>query len=360
MRFSIYLNAQSPSPEHDRDIIAAVTEQAVIADRAGFAGICLTDHHFTGYNTYGNPFTFGAYLYPRLTSSTIVLSVAVPALSNPLNFAEQCNLLDMLTQGNCVIGIGSGGSPLEYLGLGRDPQRRGALTEETMAVVEAALDKTLDDPDLEYRTEHAQGTLRLRIMPTSWNRRPRFARAALTEDGALAAARRGWPLMTGRMLPDEIGSRYALYHSALDEAGHDAATLAYAREWSFTQKMIFVAETDEAAAAAVEGPLDYLTTMTRNLFSTSTGTPGFKNSVVGVSPEDRTGFVEKSMIIGSPDTVAKKIGEYEGVGLDHMSLVFLYGQMDPAVARRSLHLFIDEVMPRYASPAAAGRTAVRR
>ncbi|MEU0991769.1 LLM class flavin-dependent oxidoreductase [Streptomyces sp. NPDC005953] len=359
MRFSIYLNAQSPSPGHDRDVIKAVTEQAVIADRAGFSGICLTDHHFTGYNTYGNPFTFGAYLYPQLSNSTIVLSVAVPALSNPLNFAEQCNLLDMLTQGNCVIGIGSGGSPLEYLGLGRDAQRRGALTEEVMAVVDAALDKKLDDPDLQYRTEHAQGTLRLRIMPTSWNRRPRFARAALTEEGALQAAERGWPLMTGRMLPDEIGTRYALYHSALDSAGHDAATLAYARKWSFTQKMVFVADSDAAAAAAVEGPLDYLTTMTRNLFSSSPGTPGFKNSVVGVSPEDRAGFVEKSMIIGSPDTVAKQIGEYEAVGLDHMSLVFLYGQMDPAVARRSLRLFIDEVMPRYAS-ATTGEPAAQR
>jgi alkanesulfonate monooxygenase SsuD/methylene tetrahydromethanopterin reductase-like flavin-dependent oxidoreductase (luciferase family) len=47
MRFSIYLNAQSPGPAHDLDVIDAITAQAVLADQSGFAGVCLTEHHFT-------------------------------------------------------------------------------------------------------------------------------------------------------------------------------------------------------------------------------------------------------------------------------------------------------------------------
>ncbi|OYO00213.1 LLM class flavin-dependent oxidoreductase [Enemella evansiae] len=348
MKFSIYLNAQSPGPAHDREVIEAVTEQAKIADAAGFASICLTDHHFTGYNTYGNPFTYGAYLYPQLPNRTpIVLSVAVPALGHPLNFAEQCNLLDMLTQGNCVIGIGSGGSPHEYIGLGRDQNQRAALTDEVVDVALAALEKELDDPDLEYETAHSKGVLKLRIMPTSWNRRPRFARAALSEQGALRAAELGWPLMTGRMLPDEIAERYATYYSALDAAGHDAETIRYARDWSLTQKIVYVGETDEQAMEAIQKPLDYITTMTRNLFAVNSDTAGFKNSVVGVSPEDRDAFVEKAMLVGSPDTIAAQIDQYAAAGIGHMSFVFLFGQLPVDAGRRSLQLFIDKVMPRF-------------
>ena len=76
-----------------------------------FLSVCLTEHHFTGYNTYGNPFVFGAFLAGQLTNLHVVLSVAVPGLQNPMNFAEGCNLLDMLTKGRCVIGVGTGGSP---------------------------------------------------------------------------------------------------------------------------------------------------------------------------------------------------------------------------------------------------------
>jgi alkanesulfonate monooxygenase SsuD/methylene tetrahydromethanopterin reductase-like flavin-dependent oxidoreductase (luciferase family) len=353
VKFSIYLNAQSPGPDHDREVIAAVTEQAKIADAAGFESICLTDHHFTGYNTYGNPFTFGSYLYPQLPNKTpIVLSVAVPALSNPLNFAEQVNLLDMLTEGNCLIGIGSGGSPHEYVGHGRDPGERGHLTDEVVEVALKALDKKLEDPDLDYDTPYAKGSLKLRIMPTSFAGRPKFARAALSEQGALKAAEQGWPLMTGRMLPDEIKDRYAVYYAALEGAGHDAQTVAYARKWSLTQKIVHVAETDELAMEGIQAPLDYITTMTKNLFSLTASKTGFKNSVVGVSPEDRDGFVEKAMLVGSPDTIAAKIDEYAAAGLEHMSFVFLFGQMPTDQGRRSLELFIDKVMPRYAGDAA--------
>ena len=151
MRFSIYLNAQSPGPEHDLDVIDAITAQAVLADQSGFAGMCLTEHHFTGYNTYGNPFTFGAYLAPQLQNAHVVLSVAVPALWNPMNFAEAVNTLDLLTRGRCVIGVGTGGSPQEYKGLGRDPAQRGALMEEVIDIALEAMAKDEDDPELPYR-----------------------------------------------------------------------------------------------------------------------------------------------------------------------------------------------------------------
>lgn len=354
MRFSIYLNAQSPGPEHDLDVIDAVTAQAVLADRSGFVGVCLTEHHFTGYNTYGNPFTFGAYLAPQLENAHVVLSVAVPALWNPMNFAEAVNTLDLLTRGRCVIGVGTGGSPQEYLGLGREPGDRGPLMEEVIQLATQAMLKREDDPDLEYSTPHARGRLTRRIMPTSFTKpTPRFARAALSEEGIVYTAERGWALMTAREATEETGRKWALYHSTLDAAGHDPDTLAFAREWSMVQKMVYVGADDDSALAEVEAPLSYLAAQSQKSFGGTAAAAGFKNSVVGVSAVDRDDFLAKAMIVGGPDKVAREIAEYEAVGVDHMTLVFLYGQMNPTRAAASLRRFIEEVMPRFSDPVEA-------
>jgi len=348
MRFSIYLNAQSPGADHDLAVIDAVTKQALIADQSGFASVCLTEHHFTGYNTYGNPFTFGAYLAPQLENLHVVLSVAVPALWNPMNFAEACNTLDLLTRGRCVIGVGTGGSPQEYKGLGRDPSHRGPLMDEVIRLAQQAMQKSNDDPELPYSTPHAQGVLTRRIMPAAYRPGgPRFARAALSEEGIRYTAEHGWALMTARESVNEIGRKWRLYHETLDAAGHDEETLAHARDWSMVQKMVYVGESDEAAMAEIDGPLDYLAEQSKKSFGGTATAAGFKNSIVGVSAVDRDDFIEKGMIVGGPDTVAKAISEYQGVGVDHMTLVFLYGQMRPELGEASLRRFIDEVMPRF-------------
>lgn len=362
MRFSIYLNAQSPSADHDLAIIDAVTEQALVADRNGFESVCLTEHHFTGYNTYGNPFAFGAYLAPQLQNLHVVLSVAVPALWNPMNFAEACNTLDLLTRGKCLIGVGTGGSPQEYKGLGREPSQRGPLMDEVIRIAQEAMAKTNDDPDLAYDTPHSTGVLTRRIMPASFTPGgPRFARAALSDEGIVYTAEHGWTLMTAREGVAEIGRKWRLYFETLEASGHDEETVAYARRWSMVQKMVYIGETDESAMEEVSGALDYLAEQSKKSFGGTATAAGFKNSIVGVSAVDRDDFIDKAMIIGSADTVAAAIAEYAAVGVDHMTLVFLYGQMDPALGTQSLRRFIDDVKPRFAdapvtpTPVAAGR-----
>src|SRR5882757_10592012 len=99
-----------------------IVEQAVRATAAGVQGMTLTEHHFSGYNTYGNNFMLAAHLVPQVPAGTkFLIAVAVPPLHNPMRLAQSCNLLDILTRGNLIVGFAAGGSPVEYAGLGRDP-----------------------------------------------------------------------------------------------------------------------------------------------------------------------------------------------------------------------------------------------
>jgi alkanesulfonate monooxygenase SsuD/methylene tetrahydromethanopterin reductase-like flavin-dependent oxidoreductase (luciferase family) len=255
-----------------------------------------------------------------------------------------------------VIGVGTGGSPQEYKGLGRDPAQRGALMEEVIQVALEALAKDEAGPELPYRTPHSAGVLTRRIMPTSFTKpHPRFARAALSDESIVYTAEHGWALMTAREAVPETARKLKLYHSTLEAAGHDAATLAFCREWSMVQKMIYVGESDEQAVADVDEPLNYLARQSAKSFGGTAEGAGFKNSIVGVSAVDREGFLNKAMIVGGPGSVAESIAEYQAAGVDHMTLVFIYGQLNPALAAASLRRFIDEVMPRFSGPVAAAR-----
>ena len=103
MKFSIYLNPQTRGPAEDVPIIETTVEQAVRATTAGVSAIALTEHHFSGYNTYGNNFMLAAHLAPQVpASTTFLLACAVPPLHNPMRLAQNCNLLDVLTKGNLI------------------------------------------------------------------------------------------------------------------------------------------------------------------------------------------------------------------------------------------------------------------
>lgn len=352
MRFSLYLNAQTRGPQEDVGIIDALLAQAHSAVDAGFDGLCLTEHHFSGYNTYGNNFMFGAYLAASLAErAKIIMTVAVPPLHNPLRLAQSITLLDILTRGNTIIGFGPGGSPVEYQGMGREPRDRYALMFENLEVVEAALAKRMEDPPLQWKTSHDSGELRTRIMPSGFNReRPPFGRATQSDDGTVWTAERGWHLFTAREDVDGIAARFSLYRQALAEAGHAAEVVEDLLDWSLVQKQVHIADTDEQAVAETRERLGLMAENQRRSFQMTAGMDQAKamalKSVVGVSPQNPDEFLQHAMIVGSPDTVAREIRRYaEVAGVRHMALLMNYGFMDRATADRNVQRFVAEVLP---------------
>ena len=210
----------------------------------------------------------------------------------------------MLTRGRCVIGVGVGGSPREYEGLGRDTADRGKLMDQVLEIALKAWTRPTRTRRVDGTTDHSAGILTRRIMPGSFTEpRPRFARGALSDESIVDTARRGWALQTARAEAPEIGRRLGLYRQTLRDSGHDQETIEWAERWCLVQKIIFVGETDEHALEAVQAPLDFLDRETQKTFATPSGSK-FTNSVVGVSAADRQGFMDKAMIIGSAESVS--------------------------------------------------------
>jgi|GEM_PF-3365766 alkanesulfonate monooxygenase SsuD/methylene tetrahydromethanopterin reductase-like flavin-dependent oxidoreductase (luciferase family) len=353
MRFSIYLNPQTAGPHEDVALIDLSIEQAVRATEAGFDGVALTEHHVSGYNTFGDNILMAAHLAPQVRKGTrFSLAIVVPQLHHPMRLAQQCNLLDALCGGEVMIGMGAGGSPVEFFALGRNPTDRHREMMEALDVLERALAKRPDDAPIEWATTYDRGVLSTRVMPTSRSVRPKFARAAQSDEGVIWTARRGWYLMTARAPLDVIASRFALYAAELEATGLDAATRAELLGWSSLSRQLVIADTDAEAVAharvliARQGENRRKSWSPKNL---GPNAPTFTAESLGASTDDPDAFMQAAMLVGSPDTVARKIGEARAAGIRHLMLCFNFGHMTREQADRQLDLFLSDVHPRFAA-----------
>ncbi len=352
MRFTIYTNPQTQGPEGDLEQIDISIEQAIRATEAGFDGIALTEHHASGYNTFGDNVVMAAHLAPQVRKGVrFVLAILVPPLHHPMRLAQQCNLIDLLTRGNVIIGMGAGGSPLEYHSIGRDPKRRHDHMMEVLDVLEKLLAFKPGDPPYRWKTSYDEGILSTRVMPTSFLPRLRLARAAQNDQGVIWTAQKGWYLMTARAPIEEIAHRFKLYRAEIEKAPVDAARKADMLEWSSLARQLVVDETDVKAEAHARRIIDRLADGVKRSWSAPTldgaGAPDFTKAHLGISAEDPDAFLRGAMLVGSPSTIIRKLEEVRAAGVQHIKICFNYGYMTREEANRNLDLFLAEVYPRF-------------
>jgi len=353
MKFFLYVNPQTPGPESDAEVIRRTTDHVLLADRSGFDAVCLTEHQFTDYNTYGDAFMYAAYLAPQLKRATIILTAAVPALHNPMALAQKANLLDQLSEGKAIIGLATGGSPTEFKGMGRDPSRRRGLMEQVVDILYEAWSLKPGDSPLQYETEHDHGEVHNRIMPAPFQKsHPRLGRASTSEDGMLYAAKQGWPWFFGRYMPAEAGQLLIRYEEALRQAGHSDEVIKECLEWTLMQKIVCVADTDEQAFADLGEPLKLYGDIFKIAYPSDSPKDmsldsGNTQPKMGVRAIDTDQFVTRAMIVGSPETVVARLKEYESAGIRNFTACLYFGNLSPEKLDRSMRLFTERVMPQF-------------
>ncbi|HSV82525.1 MAG TPA: LLM class flavin-dependent oxidoreductase [Ramlibacter sp.] len=353
MRFFLYVNPQTPGGAEDARVLERMTQHALYADRHGFEALCITEHHFTDYNTFGHAFMYASYLAPQLQQATIILTATIPALQNPMELAQKANLLDQLTRGRCIIGFATGGSPTEFMGLGRDPTQRRELMLEVIDIVRKAWAKKPQDPHLEYRTAHDHGVLTHRIMPAPYQKaEPRIGRASTSEEGMAWAAQEGVPWFFGRYMPDDVKRLLQGYADRMRQAGYPEERVQYCLDWTVFQKLVYVAPTDEEAYADIEAPLAFYGSNFKIAYPPDSPKDmsldsGTERPKMGVRAIDRDEFVKRAMVVGSPETVRRVLQQYADAGVRGFTGAFYFGDMDPDKLDRSTRLFVEQVMPHF-------------
>ncbi|MFC7264045.1 LLM class F420-dependent oxidoreductase [Streptomyces lutosisoli] len=125
---------------------ADLVEIARAADRSGFAYLASCDHVAIPRRLAGamstiwyDPVATLSYLAGVTERVRLLSHVAIVGLRHPLVTAKQYATLDHLSQGRLILGVGAGHVQEEFEAVGADFERRGAVLDETIDALRAAL-----------------------------------------------------------------------------------------------------------------------------------------------------------------------------------------------------------------------------
>ena len=87
------------------------------AEDLGFDSIWTVEHHFTDYTMCPDPVQFLTWVAGK-TNLQLGTAVIVLPWHDPMRVAEQVTVLDNLSDGRLILGIGRGLARIEYEGFG--------------------------------------------------------------------------------------------------------------------------------------------------------------------------------------------------------------------------------------------------
>src|SRR5215468_6626731 len=137
MKFGNFLFPAAMVPSRDHQVIAETLREAQLCDELGMDVVWLAEHHFDGICAYVDPVTFAAALATATRRIRLGFAVAQTSLHHPIRLAEQLSLIDNISEGRLIVGLGRGTAYniYDYLGYGIDPveaQDRLIEAEEIM------------------------------------------------------------------------------------------------------------------------------------------------------------------------------------------------------------------------------------
>ncbi len=362
MRFSTFHTPITPSPEADTAVIDDLIERIFILDEGGFACTYLPEHHFDDYTTYSNPFMLASFLAPQMKQAYVGFSIAVVPMHHPARLAEMANLLDQLTKGRFVFGIGGGGIPLESAGFGIHTADMKDIHDEVFESVLELWAKKPEDPPVQIKVRDLyEGTVYQRIMPSAYSPGgPRVKLAVSSPDRIDKAARYGWSaFMFGPML--------GMFRQKLEENGHSPERIEEILEWTSGSATVHVAETEADARAELLEAMASRNTWAIGQFALNETTVNtwmrLKAERLGAVDGNDEEALLANTIYGTPEQVIDKLRPFADMGYREMLLQMDHGVFTPSVmgaSRRSMQLFCDEVVPyfdAYQPDLAAGEAA---
>jgi alkanesulfonate monooxygenase SsuD/methylene tetrahydromethanopterin reductase-like flavin-dependent oxidoreductase (luciferase family) len=307
-------------------------------DRAGFYGYHLAEHHATPLGFAPSPGVFLAAVAQRTERLRFGPMVYLLPLYHPLRLIEEICMLDQMSGGRFLFGVGRGISPVEVGFFGVDFDRGMAQFEEALAVVRQGLTEgELTYHGEFYRFDRVPIVLKPAQLPHPplWYglSRPETVTWAAENDVNLVSFLR--PTAAMRPLVEQFAAEWA----ALGKPPERLPSIGVTRH-------IVVAESErEARDIAARAYRPWRRHMA--VLWEKRGVPfplqGLLADEFDVLQREGVGFAGTPA--GARDYVAAQVA---GSGINYFVCDMAFGDIALAEARRSVELFAQEVMPAFA------------
>ena len=215
---------QSPHPYRraHADMYEDLITTAQKAEELGYDGVALTEHSFWYDGYCPSLLTALAPVAQHTSRIKLVTGTLLVPQHDPLKVAEEAAVLDRLSHGRLVLGLGVGYRPEEFLGHGMEIDRMGARFLEAYEVVRLALTQEVFSFEGEY---YNYKDVSLKTRP--WQKEvPMWVCAGFAEWSIKASAKRGWPYCTTGDT-DGGGTIFQRYDDYAESFGHEKKNLKH-------------------------------------------------------------------------------------------------------------------------------------
>jgi limonene 1,2-monooxygenase len=321
--------------QHDLELIQWL-------DRCGYDEAWIGEHHSAGSEIIASPEIFIATAAERTRHIRLGTGVVSLSYHNPLWVAERIVLLDHLTRGRVMLGVGPGALPTDAKMIGIEPSQTRQLLEESLGVIMQLL--TSDEPVTFRNDRWDLREARLHLRPYS---KPLFdvvTAAVASPAGPRLAGRHGVGMLS-------IGATTAAGFDALAlhwdviaaEAKAHGKTVDRAK-WRLVG-LVHIADTKEQAMRDVEYGIEQWF----HYFQAVAAFP--QMAVPGNNVREMIDFVNESGFgaIGTPDMAVAQIERLmkQSNGGFGAYLMLAHNWADRQATLKSYELIAREVMPHF-------------
>lgn len=331
---------------------------ADLAEPLGFQSVWGVEHHFTDYTMCPDVIQFLSYMAGRTQQVQLGSMVMVLPWHDPMRAAEEVSMLDNLSGGRTILGIGRGLARVEFEGFGLDmSESRGRFIESAQTLLTG-----LERGYCEFDGEFVKQTRRdIRPEPVKSFRGRTYA-AAVSPESSRVMAELGVGLLIIPQKPwDDVEAELETYRRIYLEVNHEEAPPPVVVGFTFCHEDEERAE--ELARRYVGGYWESVMEhyeIRNDHFKEIRGYEYYSkmtDKVAEYGDDDVRDFFLNLQVWGTPEQCLEKIKRiHQRVGQGSYVAVFSYGGMPQADAERSMRLFASKVMPELKAfdPAAAG------
>lgn len=334
-------------PVSDAEVYEDEIALALLADELGFDSVWPVEHHFTDYAFCPDNVVYLAYLAGRTTQISLGTGAVIMPWNDPLRVAEKISLLDQLSGGRALFGMGRGLARCEYEGMGVPMDQARSRFDESAAMVLDALASGVIKGGGEH---YPQEKVRIRPEPTR-SFRDRCFSVAMSPDSVTSAAELGVRMVVfAQKTPEETAASFDAYRAKYEDTHGVEAPNPVVCQFMFC-------DTDQGRCRE-EGSrhaLGYLSSVLEHYelvgdhFDEAKGYESYAEAskAMQAAGQDRVAEVYLEVQgVGTPEELIEQTRSYQELwGSYDLTCCFRYSGISGEVAQQSMRTFAEHVMP---------------
>lgn len=331
----------------DREVWQNELRMALMAEPLGFDSVWTVEHHFTDYTMSPDPVQFLTYVAAKTERVKLGTMVIVLPWHDPVRVAEQISMLDHLSDGRMILGLGRGLGKVEYDGFRLDMnEARETFVEYAELVING-----LENGYVEGGATLNQPRRDIRPRPFKSFKGRTYA-AAVSPESVEIMANLGIGMLVIPQKPWEVVAKdFEAYYETWDKVN-----AGQARPKPLCGAFFFVDENeDRAQTVGRKYVQDYYHTAMRHYemaaehFGQAKGYDFYANVGKFIDRHGTDGAAEafaNLMPIGTPDQVMAQLRYINGV-IDNNGIMVQtsYAGMPWKEAERNLRCFAEHCLP---------------